>query len=129
VGNAAEWRTTTRDFYYFQKQAKTWLKRFGLTNYRVIFFHKDGEGPCVGSYGWFKSEGNVANIGLSVTFDRPVSSRLLDNVALHEVLHVLFDDLTHAGTQRFVPMGFIEAEEEQVIARLEKVLLAGKEIG
>lgn len=124
----AEWKTTDKHFAYFKKQAQAWIQKLGLTNYRVLFLHADDPDLGPSSYGWFKSKGNTANIGLGLTTDRPVTTELLDQVALHECLHLLFDDLAYAATQRFIPMGFIEAEEEQIIARLEKVLLHERQV-
>jgi hypothetical protein len=122
-----EWRTTMADFRTFKRFVAKWIRKFGLTNYRVICLHKDNtEAP--GAYGWFQSQGNVANIGLGAVWDQPITTKALELAACHEVIHLLLDDLTSAASNRFCPAGLIDAMEEEVIARLEKVLLNAKEV-
>lgn len=121
----AEHRTTTRDYRLFSKAVDKWVRKLGLTNYRVITFHKN-DPDLKDCYAWFKSQGNTANIGLSLTWDREVTTKRLEHSACHEVLHLLFDDLTSIANNRFPPAGLIEALEEEAMARLEKVLLYGK---
>jgi len=119
-------RTTAADFRLFKAEAKKWIERFGLKEYRVSFVHETSK-EFAATRAWFHSDGTIAEIGLSQDWagDEVTKSRVA-LCAFHEVCHILLDELAGAAAARDTTLRTVEYEEEKIIHRLEWAIAGGK---
>jgi len=115
---------TQKDFEYFKKRVKYWLKKLGLKEWDAFFeFKKDTKGGFA-EINW-NYEGAKATITLKGKWHCKVSDKKyqIEKSALHEVLHLLLAPLAEqAMKKKFYPSEY-RAEEHKIINRLISVLL------
>ena len=118
-------KTTKRHFEIFQKEALLWIDRFGLTEWRIDFFHGDNQSfPPDSCRAWFDADvgGLVAMIGLAADWGGDkITDKLLRQSAMHEVLHVLMAQMSWLADYRFPTKGAFLEEEHKVIRRFENL--------
>lgn len=120
-------KTTKEDFEYFRERCLYWRKRFGLIDWRVTFFHENEKGmPMEGS----RAAVDMGTGDLCVLvylnrdwqMDAPTKP-ILDRCALHEILHLLTQELVRLGSFRFGVAGDdIPHEAHRVIRRIEAAI-------
>jgi hypothetical protein len=114
-------KTTKKDFAFFKKECKHWLKIFGLKEWATCYSHN----PCnEDDLSWtIISRGDSKNVtfGLAPVWPEgsPVTSSELKWSAFHEVMHLLMADYDRLATSRFdVPEERLAAAEHEIIMRL-----------
>ena len=114
-------KTSKADFEAFKKTVVYWQNKLGLTDWKLYLSHDTVENTLA----WVRrdNEGRCASIGLSVNWEhQKVSRKLINECALHEVLHILLANLRYAGQQRQTTETDFSIAEHEIIRRLEKVL-------
>jgi len=116
---------TQKDFEYFKKKVKYWLKKFGLKEWDTFFeFKKDTNG------GFAEINWNCEKVKATITLKRKwncgVSDKKyqIEKTALHEVLHLLLAPLAELNIKKVKSYSskYI-TEEHKIINRLISVLL------
>lgn len=116
-------RTTKQHYLDFQKYAKKWQEKLGVSNWAVYFYHRSLE-DAYASTAWQMS-GAVATMTFCTNWDngRELNDAELERVALHEVLHLLMAELISQAEARYTMADSIEIAEHSIIRRLESVLV------
>jgi hypothetical protein len=113
-----------RDFQAFQRHARRWLQRFGLTDYRVNFRLEPKDDSRMATIR-MNSDTRVAEITLRFGGERDSS---LERLALHEVIHLMLADLTAVAATRANDMhADCIREEHRLIERVIPVILGVRE--
>ncbi len=113
-------KTTAADFTIFKKEAKDYLKFFGLTDWYVYFAHEDVVGHDEAAAMFEMDFSNrVANLTLIKTWETKPTPEMLRRAAFHEVIHVLFSRLHALAGHRETSEQAIENEIHAIIRRLE----------
>ena len=109
-------KTTTAHFKLFCDEATYWLRELGVTDWHVVFKHQ----LCKGEYSnvHYQFTSRKARISLSTSFDQEVTTEKLKESALHEVLHLVFAELTSFAEAAAARHRVIESEH----AALHRVL-------
>lgn len=122
-------RTTTTHFRIFKKEARLWLLRLGLQDWRVDFEHQDAPDHIV-SRAWYhgKVEDRVCALALARSWggDIPTNSNVRES-AFHEVCHVLLADIEGIASGRNFDGNYLDKCMHQVIRRLEKLFYGSGE--
>lgn len=120
-------KTTAKDFEKFKRYCAEWIEVFGLRDYRFCFFHPGGEsgyGRCRAN-----SLSRSARISLCKDWgkDIEVTDDELRRTALHEVLHVVFNQFVELSRERWVQEEEVLTAEEVAVTRLENAIFALRE--
>jgi hypothetical protein len=120
-------KTSAKDFKTFQRWVKTYIKLFGLLQYKICFSHKD---DMDGSLAEFEINEEQTLVCFSLNKDwspnDEVTEAELHRVALHETLHLLLSNLCHQAYDRYsITSTSIDSAEHAIIYRLENCLLGG----
>ena len=112
-------KVTTQHFQIFVKACKFWCKQFGLLDHRINYYYDklDDDSTCACTS--TERESRCVAISLNTSWIVAVSKTRLENVALHEVMHVLLGDLTELANQRFTSEEDIDTANEAAVVRLE----------
>ena len=109
-------KTTKEDFEIFKKRCEYWRKELGLHRWKVYYEHKkttDDE-----SYAETRpnTSDRIASIVLDTRWDsEPKTPEKLDEIAKHEILHLLLAPLHYLARQRnFLNDEYATAEHEIV---------------
>lgn len=118
-------KTTATDFTYFKKQCEKWICKFGLTDWEVAFDHTDCNDGTLASCSANTEGQKIATLSLEKDWPNDVVNKeSLSRTALHEVLHLLFSDLTCLCGKRFgITEYMLNQLEHSLLNRLEAVLL------
>ena len=113
-------KTSKADFELFKRVAKTWLKILGLTHYRVSFDHlEESEFEEEKSRAFARIKAPLATCTLTKDWvEDEVTRERVIICAIHEVLHILLDDLLQKGLDRGFNKEDFQKAEEQIIIRL-----------
>jgi len=115
-------RTTTKHFAQFKRHARKWLANFGLVSWEVVYLHTELLAPRLAECG-IDPSGNFADLTLGTAWgDMPRTSECMDQVACHEVLHILLAKLTTIASERWTTERELEDEEHVVIRALLQFL-------
>ena len=115
-------RTTKAQFEAFKDAFRLWQSRFGLNEYDVEFTlddHADAYATC---------SVDAKDCVCAVTFCKYVPSgcvmdtRVAQDTARHEAVHLLLGRLTHLARGRFVTEDELYHAEEKVVRVLEGLL-------
>ena len=101
----------------FRNHIITWRKRLGLNDWRCYCDLKTLHGQCA----WIDidREAKQAEIFLN---RKPEPEEYLEELALHEVLHIVFSDLLH-GVDKFMSETLMEEREHAAINRLIRAFI------
>lgn len=116
-------KTTKEDFEYFKECCKKWIDLFELNNWEVHFDHKEDK-EARGSIAR-NLAGYIATIFLAKEWDNTICSitkETLDQVALHEVIHLLLGRIYGVAGARFVSSEELSEAEEETIRKIEHVI-------
>lgn len=119
-------KTTKHDFAVFKKEAEKWIKRFGLTDWKIKIEHRDTEDQSIApSLAWFAADAEacIASANLSLDWGKKdgITENELRRCALHEILHIVFSWLSIYAASRYVPKDCFELEEHKVIRKFESL--------
>jgi len=111
-----------KDFALFQSEFKRWQKLFGLTGWAVYFEYK----PLERSFAdiAINLEDMVATVRLNSDLpekDKPHKD--IKRSAKHEAIHLLVGRLEFNGRYRFVSDGEISESAEELVRKLENLIL------
>lgn len=117
-------KTTKKDYALFKGYCDVWLKKLGLNRWAVYYYHEEIEEAYAQTV--WNINGMCASIRLSTHWDegRELNNKTLEQLALHEVLHVLLAELINHAEDRYTKDGDIQAAEHAIIRQLENTLLA-----
>ncbi len=113
-------RTSKADFGLFVKVAKKWIKILGLTGYRASFEHLEEselEGDKNRAYVRIKAPLVTYTLTKDWVEDEVTRERII-NCAVHEVFHVLLDEVIQKGLERDFNLANYQIAEEMLITRL-----------
>jgi hypothetical protein len=114
-------KTTKKDFELFQKRSIAWQKELGLASWKLVFSHK----PLKEKYAEcsYRVKGRIARIVLATSWpDRPINETTINQVALHEVLHLLLARLLVESEERYATQYELDVAEESIVVTLENVI-------
>jgi hypothetical protein len=115
-------KTGKIDFDKFTKAFLSWIDRFGLKGYQIIFHHKKLDH----SYAEIKvdHEGKLAEVYFCTEWDDEESDAYKgpNGSAKHEAIHLLLSRLEYIARSRFIMVDDIREETESLVRILEKVL-------
>ena len=109
-------------FNRFKKAFLEWQRKFGLTQYDVVFFHEPLEKKIA------KIEINELGKNASVSLTTELNGRDVEaddgpeSHAKHEALHLLLYRLVWLGGARYIENDDLREEWEALVRRLEKML-------
>lgn len=115
------YRVETSHVLYFQAEVARWIKRFGLTDWRIFHDTEDDEHCYAKTH--LDVMGRAATIVLSSRWPERVTHRQLRRTALHEAAEVLLARLVWLGKQRETCKIEIDEETHAIIRRLESAFL------
>lgn len=92
---------TNIDLLKFKEAFVKWQKRFGLVNYKIDFKHED--------------------LTKKVTKENEFGWEGIENIALHEAIHLVIERLSWLARERHVTEEEIYEEEESIVRRLQTV--------
>jgi len=114
--------TTKKDFEVFKKEADAWLKRFGMLDWRVEYLHNDENEDARGCINWM-TDGRLAQIILTITWDHKPTKRDIQVSAFHEVCELLLGQLRDCAFDRFdITRERIDAATHYAVRTLENVV-------
>ena len=108
---------------YFERFKAEFLRLrdlFGLTQYRVTFYHVKMKDSYAALYTEEKSK--IANVSLTTVIVNPKVDEGPEVHARHEAIHLLLSRLAWLGNCRFLTEDELDEEVEAIVTRLEKVL-------
>lgn len=122
-------KTTAAQFKLFKEHSEKWRLALGLNDWYVYYSHEKAEGTYARTR--WDNGSQIATIILNTTWDvmRPLDSRELDRVALHEMLHVAMADIVAHAESRYITEDGLEQAEHRLIRRMEYALFEHKEWG
>ena len=121
-------KITKRQFKIFKKEARKWLKYFGMKDWSVYFEQKELEesrAQCI-----FNCVGGIATLSLAKSWneisDKFVTDKIIQRTAFHEVCELLLARLNDMVSQRFnLNEGDVEEEIHRIIRILENSVWEG----
>lgn len=122
-------KTTKAHYKLFQAECRKWLRKFGLIDWRVTFFHEDWSESCGPANAWcrWNQRGRTASLCLATDWgwsETSITNDMIRNKALHEVCHLLMARITDMA-ECYVAKDEVEEEAHCIIRRIENVLLGG----
>jgi hypothetical protein len=117
-------KTTASHFEYFKSEARRWLDKLGVTDYRIDFVH-ESLADAYAKVGT-KSVHKVARIGFNTEWrsddPRPLNKASIADTAKHEAIHMVTADLVSLANSRFVTPDEVLEAEERLVRRLQRAL-------
>jgi len=115
-------KITKVDFEKFVKAFKFWAAKFGLNEYKIIFYHE----PIENNYAQIRinEKGKLAEVRLTTEINEGAIPgwRGPEIHAKHEAIHLLTNKLKDMNYRRFISEDEIEQEWEALVRKLEKLL-------
>ena len=115
-------KTSKAYFEKFIAEFLRWRDLFGLTQYRVDFFHEKLDG----NYAEISASEMEKAVRISLTTEISKDSAKVDDGpekhAKHEAIHLLLHRLRWLGDCRYIESTDLNEEWEAIVVRLEKVL-------
>jgi hypothetical protein len=110
-----------REFEVFKSECFRWVKRLGLSDWKLHFAFEEVENGLASINTDF--EGKIARVSLNPFQERvPKREVNVKSSARHEMLHLLLSELRWMNSRRFITDNSWEAAEHAVIRRLENAL-------
>ena len=113
--------TTQKDFELFKKEANKWIDRLSLRDWEYSFEHKDLSKNDATCKSYFEGKIIVLSLGKAINKENRTKREHIKYLAMHEVLHVLLENLYHQAIDRGFCHGDYLAEEHAVLHRLQNV--------
>ena len=113
-----KYTTTKKQYKYFIARCEYW-KHLLCIDYDIVYDHLKRKTTLAETS--YEVSPHIACIRLATIFDTSPSNKLLDRIALHEICHLLFGEITDLATI-FYATKYIEAVEHGIIARLENIV-------
>lgn len=114
-------KVTRGEFSKFQKEFTLWVGRFGLGQYRYSFLWEaieDAEATVL-------VDNDSMRVVVTLAKQLEEEDRSVEQLALHEALHVLLGRFSDLACRRWVGEKDLTEAEEQVVCILERVLGGG----
>lgn len=110
------------DFELFQKVFREYQERFGLQGYRVYFEHEPFDDDFA------RISVDMDNMTATVRLNSRLPKRQelakdVRRIARHEALHLLLARLRSLALERFVTASEVQESSEEVVHRLEELIL------
>lgn len=123
------YRTTSKHFDIFKKEAFLWIGKFNLGCWGIGFFHTDtSDGELNRAWLSVQYSHQLASIGLTRNWgNNAVTVHKVKRAAFHEVFHLMLANLMIMGQDRWANQDTIEAEEHSVIRRMENLFYGREE--
>ena len=119
-------KTTEKHLAIFREECEHWIKRLGLGGWEVNYFTCEEEGihaKVHTDYG-----GCTATAFLAKKWDdkiTPLSEETIRQAARHEMIHLLLGNFSLLASSRYVSEGELEKAEEELVMKLEKIIIFG----
>jgi hypothetical protein len=114
--------TSKSDFKKFSKCAQSWVNLLVPGGWDILVRHSqmdyDNLATCAP-----QCSTRTATIALNKSIDTTDDSIRLDNLALHEVLHLLLADYSRAARDRFATDAELDRAEEDVVLALVRGIM------
>ncbi len=110
-------KTTAKHFEIFKQECNKWIRRFGLTDWRVNIEHVDLKEDMARFSAGELSERSVG-IGLNINWQTPVTTYELEKCALHEVCHFLLCRMDALARHRESDDHSISEENHVIVHRI-----------
>jgi len=118
-------RTTKKDFVKFQKECTIWLDRFWLREWQVFYSWQDLDDGTAARTEYAHHSKNV-EFSLNRRQDPKGGHRQfeqsIEDLAKHEVIHLLLADLIGLAESRYCTKEEIESAEHALVQKLMKLL-------
>lgn len=109
---------TEKDFSVFKAECQKWIRRFGLTDWKIHYHFEEVDDGLAGINRDF--EGKIARISLNPFQENCTKQDVnVKRSARHEVLHLLLGELDYLNGRRLISSNTWDAAEHTVIRRLE----------
>lgn len=110
---------TPKAFNHFKKVFKEWQARLGLQEWTISFkkAEMDDAEACIDS----NPESRTALVTINSRPFHLKDDSDIEETALHEVLHLLLADLSHAAVDRYTDRETLVRVEEALVNRLTKL--------
>ena len=116
------YKTTEKHFEILKKEAKKWIKIFGLIGWDIRFIHRDLNDINVYANCNAKLDAHVAIITLNTQWSEKITNYNIKRTAFHEVCEVLFERIDYIARARYINDGEIEDERHNLITILENII-------
>lgn len=117
-------KTTKKHFDLFVKEAKKWIDFWGLTDWRIYFYHEDWSDAYGDAKAWYSWDiaGHVGSLCLNTSWKCDLCENEVRKTAFHEVCHILLGRLDVLATRRYLREGELEEEVHAIIRRIENCI-------
>ena len=106
-----------QDFIDFKKHALKWQRTLGLTEWEIKFYHKTVEETNA------ESRPNITSRQAYLTLSKLKEKEVdIEFLALHEMLHVMFANMTYYARE-MIKEDIVGEEEHMIINKLTHALL------
>lgn len=115
-------KTTTRNYQYFKERVTYWQKELGQMGWAIHFVHEKLDDMFAETR--MNNSSHVAVVVLSTDWGGDhVTEKQLNRTAFHEVLHLVFNNLTTEAKSRYSSEYDIDRAEHEVIRILENLVV------
>ncbi len=117
---------SAEQFETFKAACLRWRERLGLHWFELMFVQEDH--PTALATTRYDSFGTWATIRLCKTWDtpRPLNEQTLDDLARHEIIHLLVSELSCLASERYCQdADQITAADERLVRRIEALFERG----
>lgn len=109
-------KTTKEDFETFKKEFLSWVARFGLQDWELLFIHKDVDSEARVDLFWTDK---VANVTMSIDWaDHVISKDSITQAARHEAIHLALGVVDHLAHDRHATEKELEIAVEDAVRRI-----------
>ena len=117
-----QYKTTPKHFELFKKECLKWINVLGLNDWEMDYTHKDIKSEWR-SWVAYDVINRIATINLEISWDdNKPTDNLVKRMAFHEVLHLLFADISALVNSRTVTQKMLDMCEHKLIRILENIL-------
>lgn len=117
------YKTTTKDFILFKKEAAKWLKQLGLEHWNVKYQWENlDEYNLDGGMTMDSNSVGYATLSLDTEIDDCHTPFDIKTTAKHEVMHLLVRRLSEAAYYRYSSKDEIYNAEEELVNRLAHII-------
>lgn len=113
---------TQKDLHTFRAYCQKWLKKLSIDDWNIEYSLDTDDDMGYAKVTGRDLEGRVGKMVLCAGWKQKPTSKELDNVAKHEVIHILLSDLSILAGRRCVTEDELYRAEEALTVKLEKLL-------
>jgi len=116
-----KYKTTKEHFELFKKNFIYFQEKFGITQYKVYFFHTEIDNAYAEIF--TDEECKVVRVSFGKEWNerKPNKNEIIEN-AKHECIHLLLNRIGWLGTCRYLDDAEINDELEGLVVKLTKLL-------